>query len=164
IPRVGDMVIAQVVDIQSNGWVLEIGAPHDAFMPLSGVREYIDTTKTALSSVYAMDDVLYAKVNSAQGDSIHLSMQDPRARKLRGGRIVKINPAKVPRLIGKAGSMVSMIKNKTDCKINIGQNGLVWFEGGKEELVLKAIEMVEEKAYTDGLTDKISKLLEGGKK
>jgi len=163
IPKVGDMVVAQVMDIQSNGWVLDIEAPHDAFLPLSGIREYIDTTKTPLSTVYGLGDIVYAKVTVAQKDSIYLSMQDPRARKLTGGRIIKINPAKVPRLIGKAGSMVSMIKNKTGCKISIGQNGLVWFEGGKEDLVIKAIKMVEEEAYIEGLTDKIAKLLEGGK-
>ncbi len=159
IPHVGDMVIGQVVDIQSNGWLVDAGAPWDAFLPLSGVRGYIDTNKTKLSSVYAIGDVLHAKVHVAQGNSFHISMQDPRARKLHGGEIIYISPAKVPRLIGKQGSMVTMIKNKTGCRISIGQNGLVWFEGENTDLLKKAVSTVEKEAFVEGLTDKIENML-----
>src|SRR4030043_136318 len=78
-PRVGDMVIGEVVDIQSNGWVVAINSAHDAYLPLSGVREFIDTSKTDLSRVYGMGEVIYARIGSVvSGNSIHLSMQDPR--------------------------------------------------------------------------------------
>lgn len=163
MPHVGDMIIGQVVDVQSNGWLIDAGAPWKAFMPLSGVRGFIDTTKTKLSSIYATGDILHAKVSAANGDTFQVSMQDPRARKLKGGEIVKISSAKVPRLIGKQGSMVTMIKNETGCRISIGQNGLVWFEGENTELLKKAVETVEKEAYVEGLTDKIEKMLEKGK-
>jgi exosome complex component RRP4 len=163
MPKSGDMVIAHVVDIQSNGWILNVNAPYSAFLPLSGVREFIDTNKTSLSSVYNVGDTLYAKINTAVQDTVHISMQDLKARKFKGGRIIAVNPAKVPRLIGKKGSMVSVIKEKTGCRINIGQNGFVWFEGGNEDLVIKAINTIEKEAYTEGLTEKITKLLGGEK-
>jgi exosome complex component RRP4 len=160
VPRIGDMVIGEVTDIQPNGWILNINAIHEAYLPLSGVREFIDTTKTDLAKIYGVGDALYAKVAVSNGKSIHLSMQDSRARKFRGGRIFRIGAVKVPRLIGKEGSMITMIKDRTGCRINVGQNGTIWVEGERTDLVKKAIDLIEEKPHSDGLTDKVSGLLE----
>lgn len=160
IPKIGDMVIAEVADIQSNGWVLEINSCYEGFLPLSGVKGYIDTTKTDLARIYNIGDMLYASVNFLKSDSVHVSMQDPMCKKFRGGRIITINPAKIPRVIGKKGSMVNMIKDATGAKIHIGQNGFVWIEGGNEGLVIKAVELIERESHKNGLTDKVSQLLE----
>jgi len=159
----GDMVIGEVTDIQSNGWVLDIKSTHDAYLPLSGVRRFIDTKKTNLSSVYGVGDMLYAKISDNNGDSIHLSMQDVRCRKFTGGRVFRISPAKVPRVIGKEGSMINMIKNSTCSRINVGQNGIIWIEGGEEEKAISVFRLIEDEAQTNGLTDKVSKMLESAK-
>lgn len=161
IPKAGDMVMGEVIDVQNNGWVIDIKSVTDAFLPLSGVREFIDTSKTDLSDIYGFGDVIYAKILNTGTNSVHLTMQDTRSRKLRSGRIVKMSPAKVPRLIGKEGSMINLVKDRTRCRISIGQNGMVWFEGEKEDKVIDAIRLVEKEAVTGGLTDKISKLLGG---
>jgi exosome complex component RRP4 len=166
IPRPGDMVIGQVEEIQSNtGWLVNVRAPINAYLPLSGVREYIDTQKTELSRVYSIGDVIYAKVSNVVGTStLHISMQDPRSRKFRTGRIVKMSPVKVPRLIGKHGSMINLIKDHTGCRINVGQNGFIWLEGEKEELAIRAIQVIESESQSEGLTDRISEMLNGIKK
>lgn len=162
MPKFGDMVIGEVVDIQENGWVVNIDSSCNAYLPLSGVREFIDTTKTKLSSVYAVGDLIYAKISQVTDfDHIQLSMKDMMSRKFRGGRLVRINPAKVPRLIGKQGSMIKLIKDNTGSRISVGQNGPVWLEGGKEDVAIEAIHLVEEESYVDGLTDRVSKLLAG---
>lgn len=161
IPKSGDMVIGKIVDIQPNGWILDINSVGNAFLPLSGVREYIDPVRTKLSKIYNIGELLYAKIYMINDlDSIYLSMQDMKCRKLRNGRLVKINPAKIPRLIGRQGSMIKMIKERSKCRIFIGQNGLIWLQGEKEEVVIGAIELIEKEPYTDGLTDRVSKLLE----
>ena len=159
VPRSGDMVIGRIKDIHSAGWVVDIKSIGEAFLPLSGVREFIDTTKTDLSKFYNVDDVIYAKINHANAHTIHLSMQDPRARKFRSGRVVTMNPAKVPRLIGKEGSMINLIKDRSGCRINVGQNGLVWFEGDNEDAVVSAIGLIQKEAAMDGLTEKVSSML-----
>ncbi len=160
IPKVGDMVVGEIEEIQSNGWVVNINSPYPAYLPLSGVKEFIDTSKTDLSKVYNVGDIIYAKVSSfVQSDSTHVSMQDIRSRKFRGGRVIKINPAKVPRLIGKQGSMIKLIKEKTGCRISVGQNGLIWIEGDNIDTVLKVTEIIEKESQTNGLTDRISKML-----
>jgi exosome complex component RRP4 len=163
VPRAGDMVIGRVEDIQSSGWVVDIKSTSDAYLPLSGVREFIDTSKTDLSRFYTVGDVIYAKINHANSHTIQLSMQDPRSRKFRSGRIISLNSAKVPRLIGKDGSMITMIKDKSRSRINVGQNGLVWFEGEKEDLVIEAVRLIETEATREGLTDRVSSMLNGVK-
>lgn len=81
--------------------------------------------------------------------------------KFRGGIIVDITPTKVPRLIGKKGSMINMIKDKTNCKIIVGQNGLVWVKGEEdmEQLTKDIIHMIEAEAHTSGLTNKVKNKL-----
>ena len=81
--------------------------------------------------------------------------------KFKGGIIVDIAPTKVPRLIGKKGSMINMIKDKTNCKIVVGQNGLVWVKGDEdmEQLTKNIIHLIEAEAHTSGLTNKIKNKL-----
>jgi len=68
----------------------------------------------------------------------------------------------VPRVIGKQGSMVSMIKQATGCKITVGQNGLVWLSGEpeKELIAVNTIKMIEKNAHKSGLTETIKAFLE----
>ena len=82
--------------------------------------------------------------------------------KVKGGRIIKVNTHKVPRIIGKKGSMVSMVKQATGCKIIVGQNGLVWISGEPEmELeALNTIHKIEKESHTRGLTETIKTYLE----
>jgi exosome complex component RRP4 len=159
IPKIGDMVIGCINEVQANGWIVDINSPYEAFLPLSGVRNYIDTSKTDLASIYDVGELIYAKIVRISRTSVYLSMTDKMARKIKSGRIVRMNPAKIPRLIGRQGSMIAIIKQATGGRIFVGQNGLIWFEGGDEALLIKAIEMIEREAYTEGLTDRVAKFL-----
>lgn len=164
VPKLGDGVIGFVEDMQSTLWVLDINSPYDAILPLGeAVGEYIDLNKTDISIYYDIGDVVYAKVLSvSKTKSVVLTMNDQRSRKLMSGRILKITPSKVPRLIGKEGSMIELIKNKTKCQIIVGQNGIVWIKGEKESLASKAILTIENESHISGLTDKISAMLDKG--
>lgn len=161
-PKRGDGVIAQVIDIAISRWIMDINAPYEASMSLSdAVEEFVDLTKTDLTRYYTYGDLVFAEVSSvSKSKSINLSMRDRKCRKLRGGRIIKVTPSKVPRIIGRSGSMVEMIKNKTDSQIVVGQNGIVWVKGGLQELAAEAVIEIEEKAQMEGLTDIISEMLD----
>ena len=162
IPKPGDGVIGFVKDMQSTLWIIDINSPYDSIMLLGeAVNEYIDLNKTDISMFYDIGDTIYAKVlNVSKTKSVQLTMNDYRARKLIGGRIMKITPSKVPRLIGREGSMIELIKNNTKCQIIVGQNGVVWLKGENEPLAAKAILTIENESHTVGLTDRISELLE----
>jgi exosome complex component RRP4 len=89
-------------------------------------------------------------------------MKGPSLFKLKGGRVIYVSPSKVPRIIGKQASMINMIKEKTGCKITVGQNGWVWIQSDdpkKEFVASKVIEYINENAHKNGLTDEVSSLL-----
>ena len=58
--------------------------------------------------------------------------------------------------------MVSMIKEATNCRIMVGQNGTVWVQGEpKNEIIaIEAIRKIEKLAHMSGLTDEIKKYLD----
>lgn len=79
------------------------------------------------------------------------------------GMIIKINPNKVPRVIGKEGSMVTTIKEITRAEITVGQNGLISIEGKTIEDELntkKIIEFICNNSYVEGLTERIKEYAE----
>jgi len=99
-------------------------------------------------------------VDAAGSHQISLKKDD--CRKLYSGTIVKMGPTNVPRVIGKQGSMITAIREKTQTRILIGQNGNIWIDGKGNDIATaqKAIEMIDNEANSKGLTKKIEKLLE----
>lgn len=162
MPYAGDGIIGVIADVQISSWMVDANAPYVAFLSLSeGVEEYVDLQKTDLTHYFDVGDVIYAKVLSvSKRKDVKLTMRDRMCRKLHGGNIMKITPTKVPRLIGKGGSMIELIKQKTGCHIIVGQNGLVWIKGEKEDAAAEAVLMVERESHVEGLTDRISAFLE----
>jgi len=162
VPKPNDKIIGVVMGVEKFGWIVNVNSAWKGFLSLSeGVDEYIDIKRGGVNMKRYFDkgDIIYTQVGDKRGSDVQLTMRTPIARKLRGGAIVKITPSKVPRLIGKQGSMVNLIKDKTGTIIRVGQNGLVWVSGENVEKAIKAIELIEKKSHTYGLTDEISKLL-----
>ncbi len=164
IPKPGDGVIGIIEDVQPTFWNVDVNSPYSGIMLLGeAVKEYVDVTKTDISKYYDIGDIIYARVvNVSRSGVISLSMNDPKAKKLHGGKLVRITPYKVPRVIGKSGSMIELIKEKTGCQIIVGQNGVIWIKGRNEGLATKAILLIEKESHVSGLTEKISQLLEKG--
>ncbi|PXF51140.1 MAG: hypothetical protein C4B55_01630 [Candidatus Methanophagaceae archaeon] len=79
-----------------------------------------------------------------------------------GGRLLEISHTKVPRVIGRSGSMVRMLKEKCNCSIFIAENGRIWIKGSEENmnLVSEVISKIVSEAHTAGLTDRIADFLE----
>ena len=80
---------------------------------------------------------------------------------------MEMTPNKVPRVIGKEGSMINLIKENTDCNITVGQNGYVLIKGDKIEnelLARRAIDFIVEKSYISGLTEEVTKWFNENKK
>jgi exosome complex component RRP4 len=103
-------------------------------------------------------DMIAAKIWSTNGRSIDLAMKGRGLGKLEGGFAFRINPSRVPRVIGKEGSMIGLIKEHTGCNVTIGQNGWVWIKGNDMNSEIKArgaIEFIADKVYVNGLTEKM---------
>tara|TARA_B100000678_G_scaffold98716_1_gene82515 strand:- start:594 stop:770 length:177 start_codon:yes stop_codon:yes gene_type:complete len=58
--------------------------------------------------------------------------------------------------------MITLLRERTNCRIQVGQNGLVWVDGEPDQIARaqKAIETISREATSRGLTEKIEKLLE----
>ena len=161
-PRRGNTVIGRVSDITFNGWIVEIGGPYGAFLSLMECPRFID--KNDIAEFATIGDIFCAKIFTVKRNSTDLTLKSRGLGKLESGRVIKINPHKVPRVIGKEGSMINLIKNETQTDISVGQNGYIWIKGdlAGEDKAEKAIELVAKEANSDGLTEKIEKFL-GGK-
>jgi len=161
IPRIGNTVIGQINDISFNGWMIGIRAPKDAFLSVADCAGYIN--KKDLSEHYGIKDMIITKIKSIKSRGIDLTMKERGLRKLEGGMTIEINPTRVPRIIGRAGSMVNTIKTETGCSIVVGQNGIIWIKGKNVEdelLAKKAIDLIVEKPFIEGLTDKVKEFLQ----
>jgi exosome complex component RRP4 len=161
-PKRGDGVIGRVTDIIFSKFIVDINSPYEAVLPLSEATEdFIDMTRTDLTKYFTYGDLIFTEISAvSKTKNIQLSMKDRKCRKLHSGRLISVTPAKVPRIIGKAGSMVEMIKEITKTQIVVGQNGLVWIKGDNEDIATEAINEIEKKSHLHGLTDQIKEMLE----
>jgi exosome complex component RRP4 len=162
-PRSGDLVAGRVVDIGLSGWSVDIRAPYEAMLPASETPGPRGPRRRDLSTSYDVGDIVLAEVLAFDRtrDPL-LTVKGPGLGKVSTGRVVEISAAKIPRLIGRKGSMISMLKKETDCQITVGQNGvvLVWGKSPQSERVaVEAIYMVEREAHTRGLTDRIREMI-----
>jgi len=92
-----------------------------------------------------------------------ISIADKNLGKIDSGELIKISPSKIPRLIGKQGSMIQTIEGSTNASITVGQNGLIVVSCDETNGLLKAltaIRMIDEQAHIINLTDKVKKMLE----
>lgn len=163
--RRGNTVIGKVIDITFNGWLLDINSPYSSFLSVAECPRFIN--KNDLSECFDIGDMLAVKVYSVKRKGIDLTTKARGLGKLEGGIIIQINSNKVPRVIGKAGSMINLIKEATGCDITVGQNGIIWIRGNKVEDELfaeQAIRFVTEKSFIEGLTEKTKEWLEEQKK
>ncbi len=163
IPKINDRVIGIVKQVEISGWLVDINSPYISFLSVSdGVDEFVDIQKMDITKFFDIGDIIYCKVSKVTKDkTVRISMRSLGARKLYGGSIIKVKPTKVPRIIGKGGSMINLIKKKTGCSIYVGKNGVIWIRGDKKNKAIEAILRIERESHTIGLTDKIDKMLSG---
>lgn len=159
-PRRGNVVIGKIETLTMNGWVIDIDTPENAFLPLSEVPQYVH--KGELGDVLDWDEMVVAKISNINKRGIDLSIKGRGLGKIDEGIIVKINSNKVPRIIGREGSMINVIKDETGCNITVGQNGLIWIKGEnieKEMNAKKTIMHISENVSLHGLTEEVKNFI-----
>ncbi len=161
MPERGDMVVGKIEDVSASNWLVDINAPYPAPLHVNEVPWRVEFGETSKFMVPG-DVVLLKVVGIDETRRVQVSMKEHGLRKLTGGMILDISPSKVPRVIGKNGSMIQMLKNSTGCRIYVGQNGRMWIDGELDDIIMavKAVKLIEDEAHSVGLTEKIKKLLE----
>jgi len=161
IPRRNNVILGRVIDYTHNGWLLEIDYAGNAFLGVAEAPRFIN--KNELDQCIAIGDMVSAKIWSVSNRGVDLSLKGKGLGKLEEGFVFRINPSRVPRIIGREGSMINLIKEKTGCNITVGQNGWVWVKGNNTDSEIKArkvIEFVSHKVYIEGLTEKVEEWFE----
>jgi len=165
IPKINDLVIGKVISHTSLSWELDINSCYVGFLPAQDVfgRDFSAHADELTSKLKSGDLVAARIANFDRTRDPLVTISDRDLGKIDSGDLVIISPSKVPRLIGKRGSMIQMIEMATNAAVTIGQNGWVVVSCETPEGLLKAkkaIEMINEKAHVANLTDQIKDMLE----
>ncbi len=170
IPQVGDKVLGVVIDDYYAGWLLDIKSPYEGNLSVSSLlQRRVDLDEEDISEFLEAGDIVEAKVQDVDElMNVRLEVTEGERGKIGGGKLIEISPSKIPRVIGRKGSMISILQKIGKCTLSIGQNGriMIWGDNKSQiNRVVKAIFMIEREAHTSGLTDRIRKFLqknEGG--
>jgi exosome complex component RRP4 len=163
IPRIDDLVVGKIIDYSAFAWEADINSCFFGILPAASVfgRDY-SPAKDSLTEKLKVGDMIASRVIAFDRtrDPL-LSISGPGLGRIPRGQVVKISPAKVPRLIGKKGSMIKTIETGTKSRMLIGQNGVVVIVGSPDDTIraIRAVNLVEEEAHSPDLTERVQTLL-----
>lgn len=164
IPLEGDIVIGKIVRVGITSWNVDIRGPYVGTLRVGDVvdRDF-DPLRESLGRILQIRDVIKAEIMffDRTRDPM-LTMLGRGLRKITSGKLIEVGPVKVPRIIGKKGSMIQLLKNMTGGQLLVGQNGRVIIAARNariENLLEQAIRKIEAEAHTTGLTDRVHEFL-----
>ncbi|MDH4212961.1 MAG: exosome complex RNA-binding protein Rrp4 [Candidatus Thorarchaeota archaeon] len=161
IPKEGDLVIGIITTVAGNNWKVDIGGPYGASLHANNAlrRPYSDD----ISEYMDIGDVISAEVIAFDRQTgPFLSMKGRGLRVLDKGMLFDVSPAKIPRIIGRRGSMINMITDHLRIQTVVGQNGRIWIKApdtASLRLAIKAFKTIEAQAHTSNLTERINTML-----
>ncbi len=145
MPRAGDLIVGIIVSEEYSGYVVDINSFYFSFLSKEKLRKPLKKGDIVSAKISYVDEI-----NQAELENV---------RVFYGGEIVTISPVKIPRVIGKNGSMLNVLKQGTGSALMAGRNGRVWIKGGNIPLLKKALRKIEEEAHTSNLTNNIEQFL-----
>jgi len=168
MPIVGDLVIGKVIDLRLGGWLVDINSPYTAILPTSEAFDRsFNSRRDEMSNFLDVGDLVVVKVIAFDRTrDPQLTIRESGLGKVSKGHIVRVTPTKIPRVIGRKGSMINLLTRGTNTRITVGQNGLILVSGDRPEmeaLAVRILQMIEREAHTLGLTDRVEELLKKGK-
>lgn len=165
IPKSNDKVLGIVMDDYYAGWMLDINAPYEGNLSVSSLKQRkVDLNKEDIGKILDVGDVVETKIQDVDElMNIKLEVTDDERGKIGGGRLIEISPSKIPRVIGRKGSMISILQKIGGCNLSVGQNGriMIWGDNKRQiNRVVEAVLMIEREAHISGLTDRVREFLE----
>ena len=162
IPSEGDLVIGTITRVAGNNWKVDITGPYGASLHANNAlrRPYDDD----ISRYFDIGDVIAAEITAFDRNSgPFLTLKGRGLGLLTEGMLLDLSPAKIPRVIGRSGSMINMIKEKLRIEAVVAQNGRIWVRAPDAptlNLAIKAFKMIEAQAHTSKLTERIGTMLD----
>ena len=146
LPRSGDLIIGIIRGEKFALYEVEINSLYSSIL-----------LKRDLPENYRLGAVISAKIGRVN-EMNEADVEFPRM--FFGGEVIQVSPVKVPRIIGKNGSMLAVLKEGTGTNFMIGRNGYVWMKDGNIPLAIKAIEKIEREAHAHNLTHAMEEFLQ----
>lgn len=160
--RTGDTVVGIVQDVQKTFWLLDIDAPRWAPLHVSGTP-WDETPPGELDQHLRVGDAVLVAVEDLDPTGrIGVTLKGEGLGRLSGGTILHVSPARIPRVIGKGGSMIHTITRRTGTEVAVGQNGRIWVSGHADGIrrVRDCLRLIEEEGQRPGLTERIEGFLD----
>ncbi len=164
IPRVDDTVIGMVTSVGITNWIIDINSPYPGILNANDVIENFNPITMNLRDYLDIGEFIVAKIVlfDRTRDPL-LTVKGKGLGKITEGTIIEVKPSRIPRIIGKKGSMLNLLTSTTGCNMVVGQNGLIWIRCSDEkklEVLIRAIRRIEARSHIRGLTEEIRMFLE----
>jgi exosome complex component RRP4 len=157
MPEVNDIIIGKVIDVLSNGWIIDINSPYLGKLSLKEIG--VDP-----NDLYTYGDYILCQIVRMTKNKL-IDLEIKKKEKLNDGLILKVDPVRIPRLIGKNSSMLNLIKEYLKIDIIIGKNGRIYLNGNIND-ISKAVDIIRfiiNNSYKSGLTEKVKEILENNR-
>ena len=165
MPKIDDLVIGTIQSIFGNSWFADINSCYQGMLlgqDVFGRGSYPTTSE--MKERLDKGDIIFARIaNSDRQREPLISIADKNLGKIDSGELIKIPPTKIPRLIGKHGSMIQTIEASTNATITVGQNGLIILKCDNSTGLKKSIasiKMIGMAQHDANLEEKIQKFLD----
>ena len=161
LPRSGDLVIGIIESVRNNLWFAEVNAPFNGLLPMSlapwkvefgAAREHMDIGDVMLARVQEVDE----------SHNIVLTMKGVGLRKLKEGSVVSMPVNLIKKIRENNESILNELKDFTDCRILVAENGRVWIDGDSDAVSIAkdCIELIKSEGHLDGFEERFSKYIE----
>lgn len=146
LPTPDDYVVGIVVEERFSGYSVELHSPYQGNISSKETRYQ-----------FKQGDLVSAQIAEVTEVNEAILVDE---RPLGVGSVIEIDYVKVPRVIGRNGSMLEMIRQYTGTDLLVGKNGRIFLRGGNAALASLAILKIDSEAHISGLTDRIKEFLE----
>lgn len=140
-PQQEDIVIGVVTKVVFAGYGVNINSFVESFIPRLAIRDDLKVGDLVSSKISYVNELREAELSFP--------------RKIFGGEVIEVTPVRTPRLIGKNGSMLELLKQGTKCDIIVGKNGRVWARNGDIDLLKRVVNFVVTNSYKSNLTNSV---------
>ncbi len=160
MPRSGDLVIGIIESVRNNLWFADVKGPFNGLLPMSlapwkvefgAAREHMDIGDVMLARVQEVDEA----------HNIVLTMKGVGLRKIKEGVVSEIAVNNISKLRGENNSILNSIKEYTDCRIIVAENGRIWIDGDSENIstVKEIIDILNSDGHKDDFENSLSSIV-----
>jgi len=163
-PKTDDLVVGKIVSHNALSWEVNINSYYPGILTAFDIfgKDY-SASRDDLSLKLNTGDIILARIANVNSRDPLITITGENLGKIDSGELVKISPAKIPRLTEKNGSMIETIEGSTNATITVGQNGLIILKCDNSAGLKKAIasiKMIDMIQYEVNIEDKIQNILD----